>query len=120
MIPMKKVARNWSLGLALLIAPSAWAYNKPKSSPAPKAAAHPAAKANSRTAAAGHAVTTNSGAAHPTVNHPSTAARIGAADDLAVPQTAASQQHRHDVGPVIAAAVGSHDRGPTEFAHHHD
>ena len=54
MIPMKKVARNWSLGLALLIAPSAWADNKPKSSPAPKAAAHPAAKANSRTAAAGH------------------------------------------------------------------
>ena len=105
MIPMKKVARNWSFGLALLIAPSAWADNKPKSSPAPKPAAHPAAKANSRTAPAGHAATTNSGASHPTVNHPGTAAHTGASRTGAAHPTTTTPH---------AGAAGSHFRsGPS-------
>src|SRR5947208_160901 len=48
------------------------------------------------------------------------AARVGAADDLAVLQAAAGEDHAHAIEPVIAAGVLRHDRTATELAHDQD
>jgi hypothetical protein len=79
----KNVARNWWMSLVLLMAPLAWADNKPKSSPPPKAAAAskaaPAARASGQ---AKHPTTTSPGRKYgsPTTSHPGpTGGRAGGA-----------------------------------------
>ena len=66
----KNVARNWSMSLVLLMAPLAWADNKPRSSPPPKAAA--ASKAAPVAHAPGRANARTAPGQHPTTSHPGT------------------------------------------------
>src|SRR5262245_5363607 len=51
------------------------------------------------------------------------AVALGGADDLAVPEAAAGQGHRHDGVPVVAAVgapLGPHHGGAPELAHGND
>ena len=43
---------------------------------------------------------------------------IRAADDLSVRESTTSDDHGHDIGPVVSAEVLVDDRASSEFTHH--
>src|ERR1019366_1880305 len=118
----KNVARNWSMSLVLLMAPLAWADNKPRSSPPPKPAAapraapaaHPPANANTRTLPSQHPASTAPGIKYgsPTTSHPgSTGTHTGSTGATHSGSTGAT--HTGSAGATHTGSAGATHTGPT-------
>ena len=122
----KNVARNWSMSLVLLMAPLAWADNKPRSSPPPKPAAapraapaaHPPANANTRTLPSQHPASTAPGIKYgsPTTSHPgSTGTHTGSTGATHTGSTGAT--HTGSAGATHTGSTGATHTGSTGATH---